>query len=80
MSAVCSRDWVRAQLADLLEVDSSAIADDDDLLDHGLDSMRVMVMLESWRSQGVSVEFVDVVSAPATVAAWAELADRARRR
>ncbi|AHH98165.1 hypothetical protein GCM10010174_80030 [Kutzneria viridogrisea] len=61
---------LRRQLAELLEVEPQSIGDDDPLTDHGLDSIRVMALIESWHERGLSLSFAQLVEEP-TVAAWA---------
>ncbi|WP_018683799.1 phosphopantetheine-binding protein [Actinokineospora enzanensis] len=68
-------DEVRARVAELLEIPPADIADDDNLLDHGLDSIRVMTLIEAWRERGVQVSFADLAENP-TVGAWSRLVTR----
>ncbi|PPK62590.1 phosphopantetheine-binding protein [Actinokineospora auranticolor] len=68
-------DQVRAQIAELLEIPASEIADDDNLLDHGLDSIRVMTLIETWRDHGTELAFADLAETP-TVTAWTTLLQR----
>ncbi|MEU4804688.1 phosphopantetheine-binding protein [Actinosynnema sp. NPDC023587] len=70
-----TKDDVRDQIAAVLDIPAVEIADDDNLLDHGLDSVRVMSLVESWRADGASVAFVDLAETP-TVEAWTELLTR----
>ncbi|MBW4716869.1 phosphopantetheine-binding protein [Saccharothrix obliqua] len=70
-----TKDDVRNQIAAVLDIAPAEIADDDNLLDHGLDSVRVMSLVESWRANGASIAFVDLAETP-TVAAWADLLSR----
>lgn len=70
-------DRVRAQIADLLDIPPSDIAGSDDLLDHGLDSVRVMTLVETWREEGAEVFFIDLAETP-TVEGWAHLLDHAK--
>jgi len=63
---------LRSQLADLLEIPADELADDDNLLDHGLDSIRIMSLVDVWRSAGVEVSFVDLAEEP-TLAHWRTL-------
>ncbi|CCH30015.1 phosphopantetheine-binding protein [Actinosynnema sp. NPDC047251] len=70
-----TKDDVRDQIAAVLDIPATEIADDDNLLDHGLDSVRVMSLVESWRAGGASVAFVDLAETP-TVEAWTELLSR----
>ncbi|HEX5741862.1 MAG TPA: phosphopantetheine-binding protein [Pilimelia sp.] len=65
-------DEVRAAVAAALEVTPGEIGYDDDLLDHGLDSVRIMSLVESWRAGGRDVAFADLAEEP-TVRAWAAL-------
>ncbi|GGK04031.1 hypothetical protein GCM10010123_37470 [Pilimelia anulata] len=67
---------VRAQIAELLEVPADGIEVTDDLIDHGLDSVRVMTLVETWRTEGAEVSFVALAEEP-TVRAWAALLDAA---
>ncbi|WP_405012642.1 phosphopantetheine-binding protein [Kitasatospora sp. NBC_01539] len=54
-------DTLRADLADVLGERPEDIADDDDLRDLGLDSIRLMGLVETWRGRGAQVEFADLV-------------------
>jgi len=64
-----SRDGLRAALTGLLD---EPFGDDDDLFDAGLDSIRLMTVVEHLRAGGHDVSFVDLAERP-TVSAWAEL-------
>jgi bifunctional isochorismate lyase/aryl carrier protein len=55
---------IRSEVAELLEVAPEEIGDDDSLLDWGLDSLRVMTLVERWRSEGVEVSFVALAEEP----------------
>lgn len=66
-------DALRAQVAGLLFEAPDAICDRDHLIDeHGLDSIRVMSLVEAWRGQGADVTFVELAERP-TLASWSEL-------
>lgn len=67
-------DDVRTQVAEVLEEPAADIGDHDDLLDRGLDSIRLMGLVERWRELGVTVSFADLAETP-TVAAWAKLVE-----
>ncbi|MEV4613131.1 phosphopantetheine-binding protein [Kitasatospora sp. NPDC049258] len=65
-------DSLRADLADILGERPEDIGDDDDLRDLGLDSIRLMSLVEIWRARGAKAEFADLADlgqAP-TVRAW----------
>lgn len=52
---------VRAQVLALLD---EPVADDDDLIDAGLDSVRVMGLVEQWKAEGRDVDFTDLAADP----------------
>ncbi|SDI08000.1 bifunctional isochorismate lyase / aryl carrier protein [Sinosporangium album] len=65
-------DTVRGDVADVLGEDASAIADDENLLELGLDSIRVMTLVERWRTAGAETNFLELAERP-TLAEWWEL-------
>ncbi|MFR9795053.1 phosphopantetheine-binding protein [Streptomyces sp. MS06] len=68
-----SLEQIRADVADCLGEDPADVPLDEDLVDHGLDSVRVMTLLERWRREhGVTADFADLAEQPA-VRAWALL-------
>ncbi|MEV0189550.1 phosphopantetheine-binding protein [Kitasatospora purpeofusca] len=73
------RDTVRADIADILGERPEDITDEDDLRDLGLDSLRVMHLVEIWRARGARVEFAELadLGAEPTVALWSAHLDRA---
>ncbi|GGV28718.1 phosphopantetheine-binding protein [Streptomyces spectabilis] len=65
MSQTLSPERIRADVAELLDCDPAEIAPDDNLMDHGLDSVRIMTLIERWRAAGAaSVEFPDLAERP----------------
>lgn len=68
-----TREQLRADVAASLGEDPAALPDDGDLVDHGLDSVRLMTLLEGWRrDHGVQADFADLAETP-SLAAWARL-------
>ncbi len=66
-------DRVRADVAELLQVPPQSIADDDDLFDLGLDSVRAMTLIQRWRDAGAGdLEFPDLAEQP-ELAHWQRL-------
>ncbi|MCG6495849.1 phosphopantetheine-binding protein [Kitasatospora sp. CM 4170] len=63
---------IRAEVADLLGEDPADIPLDENLVDWGLDSVRLMALAERWRADGAEVSFPQLAERPA-VEAWAEL-------
>ncbi|MBK1783167.1 phosphopantetheine-binding protein [Prauserella cavernicola] len=64
-----SLDRIRADVLEILQADVDEVADDDDLIDHGLDSIRVMHLVERWRAEGAHVSFVQLAEQP-TIQGW----------
>ncbi|MFD7658827.1 phosphopantetheine-binding protein [Actinosynnema sp. NPDC059797] len=68
-----SAERVRADVADLLGIEPAELDADADLLDLGLDSMRIMSLVERWRAAGATgLEFADLAEDP-RLARWTEL-------
>ncbi|GHH35655.1 phosphopantetheine-binding protein [Streptomyces candidus] len=66
-------EQIRADVADVLGEDPQDIPVDENLVDYGLDSMRIMTLVERWRrDHGTTASFVDLAEKPA-VEAWAAL-------
>lgn len=63
---------LRSEVADLLERPVSEILDGDSLLDLGLDSIRLMTLVERLRNAGIEISFVELAER-ATIADWWEL-------
>ncbi|MDA5146214.1 MULTISPECIES: phosphopantetheine-binding protein [Streptomyces] len=64
---------IRTDVADCLGEDPADIPVDENLVDHGLDSIRVMTLLERWRREhAVTASFADLAERPA-IEAWAPL-------
>lgn len=60
---------LRREVAALLGQAPETLGNEDDLLDLGLDSIRLMSLVEQWRARGMEVEFVDLAERP-TLTAW----------
>ncbi|MBD0843989.1 phosphopantetheine-binding protein [Streptomyces sp. TRM68416] len=64
---------IRADVADCLGEDPADIPVDENLVDYGLDSVRIMALLERWRSAyDIKADFADLAEQPA-IEAWALL-------
>ncbi|SMC25901.1 bifunctional isochorismate lyase / aryl carrier protein [Andreprevotia lacus DSM 23236] len=61
---------LREEVAKLLQVPVSDLADDDNLLDYGLDSIRLMALAERWRDAGADVGFVALAEQPVLARWW----------
>ncbi len=68
---------VRADVAELLSCDPAEIDPEEDLFDRGLDSIRVMMLVERWRADGAAaLEFPDLAEEP-VLRHWTEILARA---
>lgn len=63
-------ELIRADIADSLGEDPEDVPVDENLVDYGLDSVRIMALLERWRrDHGVEASFADLAEQPA-IEAW----------
>jgi len=65
--------WLRQRLPE--HVRDAGVAGDDNLVDHGLDSLEVMQLVAEYERAGVRVSFEELAASP-TLDAWAALFDR----
>lgn len=72
-----TREELRAAVAELLEIDPAAVGDEDDLIGLGMDSLRMMRLVNLWRREGIRVSSRALAGEP-TVAAWARHLDELR--
>ncbi len=63
---------MRADLGRILKQDPATIDDDENLVDLGLDSIRAMMLVQTWRDGGIRVEFSELAER-LTIAAWWEV-------
>jgi aryl carrier-like protein len=75
MTGLFTLQRVRADVAELLYQDSDEVTDTADLMQSGLDSIRILTLVERWRAAGARISFVELADAP-TVAAWWALLSR----
>jgi len=66
-----SRQQVRSDVAELLQ-EAASIGDDENLLERGLDSIRIMSLVERWRRTGAEISFVELAERP-TLTDWYSL-------
>ncbi|MEO3974460.1 phosphopantetheine-binding protein [Streptomyces sp. CAU 1734] len=59
-------------VAGMLYVETGDVDPEESLLDQGLDSIRLMTLVETWRADGARISFVDLAERP-TLREWAEL-------
>lgn len=66
----------RATVVAMLGDAGAQLADDDNLLDAGLDSMRAMNLAMEWGEAGIPLDFADLAESPSIAALYALLAER----
>lgn len=71
MTPELTLERLRADIADIIGESPDAIADADNLMDAGLDSMRAMNLAVKWEEAGVPLDFTDLAEAPTLAALWA---------
>ncbi|WP_405009708.1 condensation domain-containing protein [Kitasatospora sp. NBC_01539] len=71
-AADLSKDDIRNAVAGLLEVPADSIPDTDNLIRHGMDSIRMMRLAGGWRRAGADITFQRLAEQP-TVERWHEL-------
>jgi len=59
-------------VADMLGVPAVSVDQDANLIEQGLDSIRMMALAGAWRRQGIEVDFAGLAAAP-SIRAWANM-------
>lgn len=73
-------EQMRADVAEVLYLDPSEVGDDDNLLDLGIDSIRLMTLAQRWtEAAGARVAFADLALRP-ELRHWWRLAGEAAAR
>ncbi|MEE3850346.1 phosphopantetheine-binding protein [Gordonia sp. LSe1-13] len=69
-SSTLTRERIIEDIAEILQVPATEIGDETNVLDVGLDSVRLMSLIERWRAAGaVKADLVALASDP-VVGAW----------
>lgn len=69
-----TRESLRHDVAEVLGEDPADLDDEENLIERGLDSIRVLTLSARWRDAGHDIGFLDLADEP-TIAAWSRLAD-----
>ncbi|MGC6389569.1 isochorismatase family protein [Ewingella sp. S1.OA.A_B6] len=70
---MASKAALRALILPFLDDDSHDIADDENLIDYGLDSVRIMALATRWRKIRADIDFVALAKTPTIDGWWALL-------
>lgn len=68
---------LRTDVADILNESASEIDYDDNLVDFGLDSIRLMALTTRWQQAGARVQFAELAERP-QLSHWWSLIEAAR--
>ncbi len=71
---------MRADVLATLEEPPAELADHDNLMDLGLDSLRLMALIGRWREAGLPLATEDLIEEEPTLAAWWDAAQRVAAR
>lgn len=72
MAERLTAEAIRADVAALLHVNADEVSEGENLFESGLDSIRLLTLLEKWREAGVVVSFVELAEQP-TLERWSRL-------
>jgi bifunctional isochorismate lyase / aryl carrier protein len=64
-----TKESIKDNVATLLHLHPTELGDDDNLFEWGLDSIRVLSLLEQWREGGAELSFVQLAEQP-TLTHW----------
>lgn len=67
-----TEDQLRADVAELLEIPPERIGTQDNLIEAGLDSIRLMTLSDRWQAAGAQIGFLELAENP-TLQQWWEL-------
>lgn len=70
MTNTLDREHIVADLAEVLDVPAEELGDDANVLDMGLDSVRLMSLVERWRAAGATRADIVVLAGEPVVGAW----------
>ncbi|MHA7845966.1 isochorismatase family protein [Serratia sp. D1N4] len=75
LPGMISIDTLRQQIIPLLDEDSEDIGNDENLIDYGLDSVRIMELATRWRKIREDIDFIALAKSPTIDSWWALLSE-----
>ncbi|MFT3662968.1 MAG: phosphopantetheine-binding protein [Gordonia sp. (in: high G+C Gram-positive bacteria)] len=69
-TSTLDRERIVADLAEALDVPAEQLTDDVNVLDLGLDSVRLMSLIERWRAAGALRADIAVLAADPVIGSW----------
>ncbi|GAA3962361.1 phosphopantetheine-binding protein [Gordonia caeni] len=64
------RDRIIADVAEVLDVPPAQLTDETNVMDQGLDSVRLMSLIERWRAAGAVRADIVVLAADPLIGSW----------
>ncbi|MGW9120331.1 phosphopantetheine-binding protein [Streptomyces sp. NPDC055663] len=80
MPAALTAHQFRADLAELLHQEPEEVDLDDNPVGAGLDSLRLVTLVERWQEYGIDVSFIDLAELPSFQHWWRLLDQRQEER
>lgn len=74
MATIPTLEEMREAIAQLVGVPTEEIADDANLMDLGLDSIRAMSLVQRWANAGAAVDFAELAEEPTLRHWWTVMA------
>lgn len=79
MTELLTEATIRVDVAEMLHRLPNELHDDEDVFESGMESIRLMSLVERWREAGADVSFVDLAENP-TLGQWLTLLTGDERR
>jgi bifunctional isochorismate lyase/aryl carrier protein len=75
LPGIASKAALRQQIMPFLDEDSEDMGDDENLIDYGLDSVRIMELAARWRKIRGDIDFIALAKNPSIDGWWALLSE-----
>lgn len=74
------REWLTQELLQCIDEDAHDLSPDDNLIDYGLDSVRVMGLIAKWEKLGIKIQFEELARAPSINGWWALIEQKLQQK